>query len=94
MPKRKLIEVVPPVDVAAPPATELETSDLHFAAYLRARNVKLLRTVREGNRVAFVYAGGAETAALQTAWYDTTGMVSALAFSNAIKNLKDLCYSI
>jgi hypothetical protein len=69
------------------------TTDLYFAAYLQVAGAPMQRADRQGSRVSFVFdCGVVNIDELRTAWFNQTGRVSALAFANAIKNLKHLCH--
>jgi hypothetical protein len=73
---------------------EVRTCDLYFAAYLQVAGAPLVRHEREqGGKVFFIFDGSvANIEELKTAWFNHTGKVPALPFSNAIKSLKSVCH--
>ena len=75
---------------------EFKTSDLYFAAYLKAAGVELKRTDRhhEGGRISFVFdAGVANIEELKDAWFNGTGKVVANTYAYHVKNLKSICHN-
>ena len=66
-----------------------ETSDLNFAAFLRAREVPLVDVRREGRRTVWEFEIPTDTSLreLRSAWL-SDGLVPAQTFANAIKVLK------
>lgn len=69
------------------------TTDLYFAAYLQVAGTQMKKSDRQGGRISFVFnTDVVNIEELQTAWFNQTGKVSALAYANAIKNLKHLCH--
>lgn len=75
-------------------ASEFKTSDLYFAAYLQVAGVPMLRSDRAPTgKVTFVFDQEASNMAeLKNAWFNNTGRVQALPYSNAIKALKSICH--
>lgn len=74
---------------------EYETTDLYYAAYLQTVGAPMLRTDRQGNgnRLTFVFGTDVvNIKELKAAWFNQTGRVSALLFSNNIKALKHQCH--
>ena len=73
----------------------LETPDLYFAAFLQAKNCEVIKTNRDGNRTVF-YFKVPKDKDYKGAYFNQKenedGNVVACKFSNAIKNLKTLCY--
>ena len=76
------------------PGKDFRTSDLYFAAYLQVAGAPLVRNDREpGGKVFFVFDGSVvNIEELKTAWFNHSGRVAALPFSNAIKSLKSVCH--
>jgi len=74
---------------------EFKTSDLYFAAYLKAAGVEMKRTDRhaENGRILFVFdASVSNVEELKTAWFNSTGKVVANTYAFHIKNLKSVCH--
>lgn len=72
---------------------EFRTPDLYFAAYLQTANVPMINTVREQNRVFFIFSTDiANIEELKNGWFNQTAKVPALAFANCIKALKSICH--
>jgi hypothetical protein len=73
----------------------VETPDLYFAAFLQAKSCEIINTKKEGNRTIF-YFKVPKDKDYKSAYFnqkeDADGMVSGCKYSNAIKNLKTLCY--
>ena len=73
----------------------LETPDLYFAAFLQAKDCEVIDTKKDGNRTIFFFKVPKDKD-LKGAYFNQKenedGMISACKFSNAIKNLKTLCY--
>lgn len=68
------------------------TSDLYFAAYLRAMNVPFMETQREGKRVFFVFSKTPEIRSMKKSYFNGTSNVGALRFANEIRNMKSLTH--
>jgi hypothetical protein len=81
MPRKKVVEL--PKKPEGTPIT-----DLYYAAYLVALGVRMLGTTREGHRTTFYFESS--EAKFRAGWYDGSGVVSGLNFSNALRNLKSL----
>ncbi len=79
------------------PGAEVETSDLYYAAYLRAAGVEMKRTERlatNNGRITFVFDGSVSNVEeLKTAWFNDTGKVPAKSYAHHIKDLKSLCHN-
>lgn len=75
-------------------ADEFRTSDLYFAAYLQVAGVTMVRTDRNGTgKVSFIFDTSVSNIdELKNAWFNHTGRVPALPYSNAIKSLKSICH--
>ena len=72
--------------------TGYRTSDLYFAAYLRAMNVPFTETQREGKRVYFVFSKIPELRSMKKSYFNGTSNVGALRFANEIRNMKSLTH--
>ena len=75
---------------------EFKTSDLYFAAYLKAAGIEMKRTDRSGDssRISFVFdASVSNIEELKAAWFNNSGKVVANTYAYHIKNLKSLCHS-
>jgi len=78
------------------PIPDFKTTDLYFAAYLKAAGVEMKRTDRDvpSGRVFFVFdTAVSNIEELKTAWFNNTGKVVANTYAYHIKNLKSLCHS-
>jgi len=76
-------------------APEFKTSDLYFAAYLKAAGVEMKRTDRaaDGGRILFVFdTSVSNVEELKDAWFNNTGKVIANNYAYHIKNLKSVCH--
>jgi hypothetical protein len=72
---------------------EFRSPDLYYSAYLQTAGVMMIRTDRENGRVYFVFdVSIANVEELKNAWFNGTGKVAALPFSNNIKALKSICH--
>lgn len=69
---------------------DLETYDLYFAALLQAKGIRLLRTMRAGPRVIFVFEGSDEATALLAEWDAMSVEIVATSYVAALRNLKAL----
>ena len=73
----------------------IETPDLYFAAFLQAKSCEIINTKKDGSRTIFYFKipkGKDYKGAYFNQKEDEDGMVSGCKYSNAIKNLKTLCY--
>lgn len=75
---------------------ERNTSDLYFAAFLKVASAPLVEVRREGKRVFFVFSFESEGAfkALKDDYFMDRAKVSALTYSQAVKAMKSLIYSV
>jgi len=69
------------------------TSDFYLASYLKAINLKLLSTEREGRRITFVFESNSKMKDIILSFYND-GMVEVNAYKNAIADLKALIYTL
>jgi hypothetical protein len=68
------------------------TSDLYFAAYLKVAGVKFLETVKEGDRVVFVFEEGGVLRDLKNAYFNRSAKVFAMSYADEIKAMKALTH--
>jgi len=71
---------------------ELKTPDLYYAAYLLASGQELLGTERDGRRMLFCFADSDELEELKREWLNSTGLVAAQTYAQAIRSLKALVH--
>jgi len=69
------------------------TNDFYLAAYLKAKNLKLVSTEREGRRTTFVFEYKPDIEELILSFYNN-GQVEVNAFKNAIQDLKAIIYNL
>ena len=68
--------------------------DLYLCAFLKARGIRLVKTVKQGKIATFHFERTEDLETLITGFYDNTEMVGANKFVESIKNLKALIYNI
>lgn len=68
-------------------------SDFYLAAFLKARGLKLLETIREGRRVTFIFEDRADRTTLTKDFYND-GSVQVNPFIHAIQDLKSIIYNV
>ena len=68
------------------------TADLYFAAYLKVAGVPFIETVREGNRVYFIFEPTNGMRDLKNQYYNRTAKVPALSYADEIKVMKALTH--
>lgn len=70
------------------------TSDMHFAAYLKVAGCALVDTVRESNKVIFLFEDQGPTVMrdLKRDYFSGAAKVSALDLVQAIKTMKQLTH--
>jgi hypothetical protein len=72
---------------------EYETHDIYLASYLKISGCQLIRRRRQGQRVHFVFINpGGSISTMREAYYSGQGMVAAVAFSNELKAMKEMCF--
>jgi hypothetical protein len=88
MPIRKTHEVT-----SNEPGTHA-ASDLYYAAFLLSSGLDLVKTRRDGPRVVFLFSVDPDddVEQLKIAWHSGKGEVSAQAYAQNLKNLKDLAF--
>lgn len=74
--------------------SDYRTSDMHFAAYLKVAGCTLRDTVREENKVVFLFEdqGSVIMRDLKRAYFSGEAKVSALDFVQAIRTMKQLTH--
>ena len=68
-------------------------SDFYLAAYLKAKNMKLMDIAREGRRVTFIFEDREDRSTLVKDFYND-GMVQVNPFIHAIQDLKSIIYNM
>jgi hypothetical protein len=70
--------------------------DLYFSAYLLCGGAKMIKTERDKktSRVYFTFETERDPATLKVEYFNGSGTVNALAYTNQIKSLKSLCHAI
>ncbi len=77
----------------ASPEIDFKTTDLYFAAYLQSAGVQMLRYDRVGKQLTFVFDNKlSDVKQLQMDYFANKAKIPALAFTNALKSLKNLCH--
>ena len=72
--------------------TNVRTSDLYYAAYLKVAGVPFRGTERDGTRVYFLFEGVEELSGLHRRWYDRSAQVPAMTYADEVKAMKSLCH--
>ena len=72
------------------------TKDFYLAAFLKAKDLKLLKTVKsiKKNEFYFCFLEDGDTREIINNFYSGAGTVSAAKFVNAIRDLKALIYNL
>ena len=70
-----------------------KTSDLYLSAFLKAKGMRLVDKVRDGNRFVFVFDDRSDRHLLIQEFFND-GSVSITAFKNALQDLKTIVYNI
>jgi hypothetical protein len=74
---------------------KFKTSDLYFAAYLKASQVPLLETERKDRQVIFVFDNSLNMIKdLKTQYYNRTSKLPALTYADEIRSMKSLTHEI
>lgn len=68
------------------------TSDLYYAAYLRVAGVSLIETVRDQNRVFFIFEHTPNIRDLKNDYFNRKAKVPALTYADEIRNMKALTH--
>lgn len=68
-------------------------SDFYLAAYLKAKNMKLIDIAREGRRVTFIFEDREDRSGLTKDFYND-GTVNVNPFIHAIQDLKSIIYNM
>jgi len=70
------------------------TSDFYLAALLKARDTKLIKAIKQGNKVIFYFEDKGNIKELITGFYNNSEKVLAGKFVNSIRDLKALSHNI
>ena len=70
------------------------TKDFYLACFLKAKDIKLVRTEKTGNLAHFYFEGDGSLEDLITSFYNDREEISANRFVNAIRDLKALVHNI
>ena len=74
--------------------TAYRTTDLYYAAYLKAAGVRFVETVRENGRVYFVFERQEGLRDLKNQYYARVPMkIAPLTYADEIKTMKTLTHS-
>jgi hypothetical protein len=71
---------------------EYRTSDLYYAAFLKASGLTMIRTEKKGPKVQFIFQVDEDLELLKQGWATQEADVNAQAFTHAIRSLKALCF--
>lgn len=71
---------------------DYRTSDLYFAAFLKAKGVPFLGSSKVGRKTYFTFDNVDQMKALKDGYFAGTETVSALQHANEIRTLKRLCH--
>jgi len=71
-----------------------ETRDFYLAAFLKVKNIKLVKAVKQGELLIFCFEKNDNLEELITNFYADSEDVSANRLINAIRDLKALKYNI
>jgi len=74
---------------------KFKTTDLYFAAYLKAAGVQLLETERQRKKVIFVFdnsLGGVKD--LKNQYFNRTAKLAALTYVDEIRAMKSLTHDV
>lgn len=67
-----------------------QSTDLYISAFVMARGYPLKGVERNGKKITFLFDGSGETGQLVTEFFEGEGHnVSARAFTNCVRNLKE-----
>ncbi len=70
------------------------TRDFYLAAFLRAKDIKLIRAIKQNKITTFHFANNDNIENLIRNFYNNTEMVSALKFIEAVRALRAYSYNI
>ncbi|MBP7088994.1 MAG: hypothetical protein KBB01_06850 [Candidatus Omnitrophica bacterium] len=73
--------------------TTYSTSDLYFAAYLKAKGLRLVDKQKSGNKFVFIFDDRADRKKLIEEFFND-GLVSITDFKNAIQDLKTMVFNV
>ena len=74
--------------------TNLRIKDLHTASFLVASGLSIGDVEREGKICYFVFPNREKALQLHKDYWAGTAMIKAKAFSDAIRSLKDILFSL
>ena len=72
--------------------TQVRTSDLYYAAYLKVAGVSFTGTAKEGNRVFFLFDVGDGLEDLKLQYFNNVSKVPARLYAEEIKAMKALTF--
>jgi len=72
---------------------DYRTSDLYFAAYLKAIDIPFMEAVRQGSKTYFVFANQGDMRERKNDYFSGRAQVSALTLTNEVRTLKRLCHA-
>lgn len=75
------------------PTTHYRSSDLYYAAYLKIAGVEFVGTVREENRVFFLFKDQDGMEDLRMQYFNGISKVPARTYAEEIKAFKAMCHS-
>ena len=70
------------------------TSDFYLAVLLKTKNIKLIKTIKQGNKGIFYFEDKGNLEELINSFYNDSEMVSANRFINSLRDLKALVHNI
>ena len=70
------------------------TRDFYLACFLKARDVRLIRTERRGSILVFFFEDSGEIRQMIARFYNNQEEVPASRFVNAIRDLKALVHNV
>jgi len=68
------------------------TTDIYYAAYLRVAGVQFLESIKEGNRVYFLFEQTGNIRDLKNQYFNRVAKVSAFTFVDEIRAMKQLTH--
>lgn len=74
--------------------TQIQTSDLYFAAFLQCVGCKIVSTNKESSKCIFNFEDPQSREDLKDCYFneDKLSSIPALKYANAIRSLKTFCY--
>lgn len=71
---------------------DYRTSDLYFAAFLKASDCKMIRTERDKGRMYFIFEKTEFMSDLRLEFFNGEAKISALRYADSIRALKSICH--